>query len=91
MVQHVFMDVKSEGTGDDKGTCATCKSTEKLKTDKSGCLYGCKIQDSNACTACNDGYILTKAGTCIKGCDTVDTTADCAKCSKCTTEANLYW
>ena len=91
MVQHVFMYVKSEGTGDDKGTCATCKSTEKLKTDKSGCLYGCKIQDSNACTACNDGYKLTKAGTCIKGCDTVDTTADCAKCSKCTTEANLYW
>ena len=73
----------------DAGKCATCKDTDKIRTDKTGCLYGCKTEDNNACTACNNGYKITEAGTCIKGCDTADTATGSAKCSKCTTEANL--
>ena len=70
--------------------CATCKDTDKIRTDKKGCLYGCKTEASNACTACNDGYKITEAGTCIKGCKTVDdTTETSAKCKTCTTEANI--
>ena len=71
------------------GTCGKCKTGYKIQTNALGCIHGCGTESDNACTACNDGYKLTLAGTCIKGCETADTTAKSAKCSKCTTEANL--
>ena len=42
------------------------------------------------CGTCNTGYLITGAGTCIKGCKTAeDNPATSAKCKACTTEANL--
>jgi hypothetical protein len=82
-----FYGCKTEDTTT-KGTCAACNDGY-LKVGATACLYGCKTETSGECTACNDGYKLTLAKTCIKGCDTADTTASSAKCSKCTTEANI--
>ena len=88
-VQKMFPDVQLAAGQADAGKCATCKDTDKIRTDKTGCLYGCKTEDNNACTACNNGYKITEAGTCIKECRDADTATGSAKCSKCTTEANL--
>ena len=80
---------QTEGTSDAVGKCATCKTGYLKQTNALGCIHGCGTEGSNVCTACSTGYKLTLAGTCIKGCDTADTTASSAKCSKCTTEANI--
>ena len=52
-------------------------------------IDGCGTESDNKCTACNEGYKITLAGTCIKGCKTADTAANSAKCSECDTAANL--
>ena len=52
-------------------------------------IDGCGTEASNKCTACNEGYKLTLAGTCIKGCKTADDAEGSAKCSVCDTAANL--
>ena len=80
---------ETEGSDAAAGKCAECKTGYKIQTNALGCIHGCKTEAENACTVCNDGYKLTEAKTCIKGCETADTTASSAKCSKCTTEANL--
>ena len=80
---------ETEGSDETAGKCATCKTGYVKQTNALGCIHGCGTEENNACKTCSNGYLITTAKTCIKGCDTADSTADSKKCSKCTTEANL--